>query len=199
MSTSAASPPHIIVVAGANGAGKSTAAPRLLRDALAVTEFVNADTIAGGLSAFRPETVAVAAGRIMLARVRELAAQRANFAFETTLASRSYARWLDGLRRDGYHVHVLFLWLRSADLAVGRVAERVRLGGHDVPEAVIRRRYEKGLRNFFGLYMRLADSWQLFDNSERGDPRTVAAGTRERLQTVDDAAAWRRLTESHHG
>lgn len=131
--------------------------------------------------------------------MRELAAQRANFAFETTLASRSYARWLDGLRRGGYHVHVLFLWLRSADLAVSRVAERVRLGGHHVPETVIRRRYEKGLQNFFGLYMRLADSWQLFDNSDWGDPRPVAAGTRERVQILDDAAAWRRLTESDHG
>jgi len=121
--------PHVIVVAGPNGAGKSTVAPRLLRDALAVREFVNADTIAAGLSAFRPESVAIAAGRIMLARMRALAAARADFAFETTLASRSFAPWLAGLQQGDYHVHLLFLCLRSPELAVSRVAERVRLGG----------------------------------------------------------------------
>jgi predicted ABC-type ATPase len=109
--TAGATTPHVIVVAGANGAGKSTAAPFLLRDALEVAEFVNADTIAAGLSAFRPESVAIAAGRIMLGRMRRLAAARANFAFETTLASRSFAPWLAGFQRDGYRVHLLFLWL----------------------------------------------------------------------------------------
>src|SRR5262249_14204207 len=105
----------------------------------------------------------------------------------------------DGLRREGYHVHVLFLWLRSADLAVGRVAERVRLGGHDVAETVVRRRYEKGLRNFFGLYLPLANSWQAFDNSDRGAPRRIAAGAHETVNMVDDAAVWRRLTELYCG
>jgi predicted ABC-type ATPase len=137
--------PIIIVVAGPNGAGKSTAAPYLLRDTLKVDEFVNADAIAAGLSAFRPDRVAVTAGRIMLARIRQLAAARADLTFETTLASRSFAPWLARLRGDGYRVHLLFLWLGSADLAVSRVAERVRLGGHDVPEAVVRRRYRAGL------------------------------------------------------
>ena len=137
--------PYVIVVAGANGAGKSTAAPDLLRDALEVTEFVNADMIASGLSAFRPESVAITAGRIMLARMRQLAAARENFAFETTLASRSFAPWLASLKESGYHVHLLFLWLRNAELAASRVAERVRLGGHDVPAYVVRRRYANGL------------------------------------------------------
>jgi hypothetical protein len=113
--------PLVVVVAGANGAGKSTAVPNLLRDTLNVTEFVNADAIAAGLSAFRPESVAIAAGRIMLARMRQLADARENFAFETTLASRSLAPWLAGLQRTGYRVHLLFLWLRSAELAVRRV------------------------------------------------------------------------------
>jgi predicted ABC-type ATPase len=137
----------VVIVAGANGLGKSTSAPPLLRDALEVTEFVNADTIAAGLSAFRPQSVAVAAGRIMLARMRSLAIARENFAFETTLASRSFAPWLRRLREDGYRVHILFLWLRNEELAVRRVAERVRAGGHDVPEDVVRR-YRAGLRNF---------------------------------------------------
>jgi len=150
--------PLVIVIAGPNGAGKSTTAPSLLRDALQVSEFVNADTIAGGLSAFRPDSVAIPAGRAMLERIRHLAKAQADFAFETTLASRTFAPWLDRLKRSGYHVHVLFLWLESADFAVDRVAARVRLGGHDVPEGTVRRRYKRGLRNLFALYMPLADS-----------------------------------------
>ena len=185
--------PYVVVVAGPNGAGKSTTAQHLLRDTLEVSEFVNADDIAAGLSAFRPETVAVSAGRIMLARMRQLAAARANFAFETTLASRSLAPWLAGLRRDGYRLHLLFLWLRSADLAVSRVAERVRAGGHDVPEAVVRRRYPVGLMNFFRLYCPLADSWQLFDNSARTGPRRVAVGQRDAVEILGDKEIWRQL------
>jgi predicted ABC-type ATPase len=191
--------PTIIVVAGPNGAGKSTAAPHLLRDTLEVGEFVNADAIAAGLSAFRPETVAVTAGRIMLARMRQLAAMRADFAFETTLASRSFAPWLARLRRDGYRVHLLFLWLCSVDLAVGRVAERVRLGGHDVPEAVVRRRYRSGLANLFRLYIPLADSWQLFDNSDATGPRPIAAGEGRSVRILGDAGIWQTLKETFDG
>lgn len=189
--------PYVIVVAGPNGAGKSTAAPYLLRDALEVREYVNADAIAAGLSAFRPESVAIAAGRIMLGRMRQLAAARTNFAFETTLASRSFAPWLAKLGRRGYHVHLLFLWLESADLAVNRVAERVRLGGHDVPEVVVRRRYEKGLRNLFGQYMPLAERWQLFDNSQTTGPRLIASGTQRVVESVDHMAVWQKVTEGY--
>jgi predicted ABC-type ATPase len=147
------------------------------------------------LSAFRPELVAISAGRIMLARMRELAAGGADFAFETTLASRSFAPWLVRLQSRGYHVHLLFLWLSSADLAVDRVAERVRLGGHAVPEMVVRRRYRAGLNNFLRLYAPLADSWQLFDNSG-ARPRPVAGGGRSVADSVADADVWQRLKES---
>jgi predicted ABC-type ATPase len=174
--TAQAEAPHVIVVAGPNGAGKSTTAPALLKDSLEVAEFVNADTIAAGLSAFRPGSVAVAAGRIMLARMRELAARRENFAFETTLASRSLVRWLAQLQREGYEVRLLYLWLRSSELAVNRVMERVRAGGHDVPAEVVRRRYRAGLENLFKLYIPLADSWQVFDNSGRAELTEVASG-----------------------
>src|SRR5712692_3230128 len=143
-------PPLIVVVAGPNGAGKSTTAPRLLQEALTVSEFVNADPIAIGLSAFRPQSVAMAAGRVMLTRMKALARARSDFAFETTLASRSFVPWLSALRAAGYRVHLAFLSLPSSDLAVARVAERRRQGGHDVPELVIRRRFGAGLRNFFG-------------------------------------------------
>jgi predicted ABC-type ATPase len=191
--------PHVVVVAGPNGAGKSTVAPRLLRDALAVREFVNADTIAAGLSAFRPESVAIGAGRIMLARMRALAAAREDFSFETTLASRSFAPWLAGLQSGGYYVNLLFLWLRSPELAVSRVAERVRLGGQDVPIPVIRRRYEAGLTNFFRVYLPLVNSWDLFDNSEPGRPRLVAAGEGDAVSVGENGETWRRLKENYGG
>ena len=127
--------PSLIIVAGPNGAGKSTAAPALLRETLGVTEFVNADVIAQGLSAFEPKRVAFAAGRIMLARLQELAQQGANFAFETTLSSKSFSRWTRQLMQTGYQFHLVFLWLSSADMAVQRVADRVRHRGGDPGQA----------------------------------------------------------------
>ena len=143
-------PPKVVVLAGPNGVGKSTSAAKLLLGTFHVDEFVNADAIAQGLSAFAPDRVAIEAGRVMLHRLKELAAQRASFAFETTLASRSYAPWLQNLKTTGYEVHLLFLWLPSAEMAVARVAERVCAGGHDVPEATIRRRYTAGLERICG-------------------------------------------------
>jgi predicted ABC-type ATPase len=180
----------VVVLAGPNGAGKSTTAPALLRDSLAVTEFVNADTIAQGLSGFDPDGSALEAGKIMLRRVRELAKRREDFAFETTLASRSFAPWLRGLKEAGYRIHLVFLWLPSEDFAVGRVADRVRLGGHDIPEEVIRRRYRAGLKNFFELYQPICDTWRLYDNSEAGRPRLVASASEPGNIDVLDAFSW---------
>jgi predicted ABC-type ATPase len=128
-------PPSVVILSGPNGAGKSTAAPRLLTGALAVSEFVNADTVARGLSAFGPESVALASGRIVLERIRHLADRRVSFAFETTLASRLFAPWVAGLKEGGYRFCLLFLWLPSADLAVRRVTERVKAGGHSAGTA----------------------------------------------------------------
>jgi len=125
--------PGVVVLGGPNGAGKSTAAPRLLRGSLKVEEFVNADTLAQGLSAFRPEDVALEAGRITLKRLDGLALQGKSFAFESTLSSHTLGRRLSRLKAEGYNVHIVYLWLPTADLAVARVAERVRAGGHDVP------------------------------------------------------------------
>ncbi len=181
--------PHLVVLSGPNGAGKSTAAPALLKGALGVTEFVNPDVIAQGLSAFEPERVALAAGRVMLTRLRDLARQRLDFAFETTLASRRFAPWLAALRSSGYSVHLVFLWLPRADLAVERVAERVRMGGHAVPEATIRRRYGGGLRNFFALYRPLADTWRMYDSSLLPVPRLIAWGEGP-ATTVADERLW---------
>ncbi len=186
--------PSLIALAGPNGSGKSTAAPGLLRGAFGVTEFVNADVIAQGLSAFDPQKVALTAGRIMLTRLRELARVRTSFAFETTMASRLFAPWIAELVESGYVFRLVFLWLPSADFAVARVAERVRMGGHDVTEDTIRRRYNAGLRNFFSLYRPLAESWRMYDNSLAPAPRLIAAGREWTTTRVYDVPLWRRIT-----
>jgi predicted ABC-type ATPase len=185
--------PSVVILAGPNGAGKSTVAPALLHDAFGVDEFVNADVIARGLSAFDPDRVAITAGRIMLARLHELAAQRADFAFETTLASRSFAPWLRGLRMSGYDLHLFFLWLSSADLAIARVADRVRMGGHFVPDEVVRRRYLAGIGNFFDLYRPLATTWALYNTSGL-EPVRVAEGLASETIGVYDREAWDTIT-----
>jgi len=181
---------HLIVIAGPNGAGKSTAAPALLQGTLGVTEFVNADAIAQGLSAFQPETVAFRAGRIMLDRLRQLANQRVNFAFETTLATRSFAPWIANLRPRGYLFHLLFLWLPNPEVAIERVRQRVLMGGHNVPEETVRRRYHAGIRNFFQLYRPLADTWRFYDNSDTTSPKLIAAGGSDVEDTINDAQTW---------
>lgn len=187
--------PQMIVIAGPNGAGKTTLAPLLLRDTLGLMEYVNADPIALGLSAFQPDTVAFEAGRVMLKRLRDLAEQRISFAFESTLTSRSYAPWIKRLRQQGYDFHLLFLWLRSPEIAVERVRERVRRGGHDVPEAVIRRRYVKGASNFFQLYRPLAKTWGVYDNSGLGDPLLTAVGEGNVTGIVPQPDLWQRYCE----
>lgn len=181
--------PSVVILAGPNGAGKSTAAPALLQGALAVNEFVNADVIARGLSAFDPNSAAIAAGRVMLTRLRELSSQRLSFAFETTLASRSFAPWLRELRTSGYEIHLVFLWLSSADLAIERVADRVQNGGHNIPDDIVRRRYSTGIRNFFDLYQTVTTSWVLY-NSSGPQPTLVAEGLESQPERVYDTDVW---------
>jgi predicted ABC-type ATPase len=190
---SSAAGPLVVIVAGPNGAGKTTTAPNLLRGALAVSEFVNADAIAQGLSAFRPDSVALMAGRIMLARIRQLALSRQDFAFETTLAGRDNARWIGTLCASGYRAHLVFLSLPSPELAAARVTERVRLGGHNVPEDVIRRRFAAGLRNFFGLYQNAVDTWQLYDNSDLRRPGLIASRDAGSDAEIGDLRGWENL------
>jgi predicted ABC-type ATPase len=184
-----------VVLAGPNGAGKSTSAARLLRGALTVDEFVNADTIAHGLSAYRPEAAAFAAGRVMLERLRFLAGERLDFAFETTLSGRGHARWLQELRSSGYLVHLIFLSLPNPNLAIARVAERVRQGGHHVPEDVVRRRFRAGLRNLVAFYPGVVDSWQVYDNSELAGPRLIASRAAGKPPVIADPTAWKALKE----
>lgn len=184
----------VIVLAGPNGAGKSTASEKLLQESFKVSEFVNADVIARGLSAFHPEGAAMAAGRIMLTRLRELASERKDFAFETTLASRSFAPWLKQLIETGYSLKLFFFWLPSAEMAVRRVAERVRTGGHSVPEDSIRRRYERGLDNLFAEYMPMADNWFVCNGSST-DVTEIARGGRNKVTRVSDLDCWRQVIQ----
>ncbi|MCC6739937.1 MAG: zeta toxin family protein [Planctomycetia bacterium] len=190
--------PVVIIIGGPNGAGKSTTAPDILDAELGITEFVNADVIARGLSAFAPERSAIAASRIMLQRLDELAAQRANFAFETTLASRSFAPWIENLVSTGYEFRLVFLSLPSADLSVARVALRVSEGGHHVPEETIRRRFAAGHSNFFRLYRPLATTWRMYDNA-LGTRRLVASGAKDRTSVVVLREIWDKLKKGFSG
>ncbi|HEY7546886.1 MAG TPA: AAA family ATPase [Blastocatellia bacterium] len=186
--------PKIIAIAGPNGAGKSTLAPFLLRDAFGVMDYVNADTIAEGLSAFEPQGAAIEAGRVMLRRMRNLIEQRKTFAFESTLSGRTPARWIDLAKREGFEFHLLFLRLESEELAIERVAERVRRGGHDVPEDVIRRRYRLGIRNFFEMYQPQADEWMMYDTS-LSESDLIAAGRGNNVSTVYKRDKWQKICE----
>ena len=163
--------PRIIIIAGPNGAGKTTFALEFLPQEAGCPVFVNADLIAAGLSPFAPERAAIQAGRLMLDAIAQHVARRESFAFETTLSGRAYARQIPQWRQLGYHVELFFLSLPSADVAKQRVAERVRQGGHDIPEATIRRRFTSGRRLFAEMYQPLVDKWVLYDNA--GDEPVV--------------------------
>lgn len=155
----------VIIVAGPNGAGKTTFAKEFLPNEADCPIFVNADLIAAGLAPFAPASAAMRAGRVMLDELERHFAAGDNFAFETTLSGVGYRRHIERWQAESYRVKLLFLKLNTADEAVERVAVRVSQGGHDIPEAVIRRRFRSGLQNFQTLYAPLVDSWALYDNS----------------------------------
>jgi predicted ABC-type ATPase len=182
----------LVIIGGPNGAGKTTAAERLLPADLNIREFVNADEIARGLSPFNPEGSAVTAGRLMIRRIRDLARAGESFAFETTCAGRSHPRLLQECRDLGYRLTLLFLWLRSADIAVGRVARRVEQGGHSVPADVIIRRYNGGLRNLRQLYLPAVDTALIYDNSEPAE-QLVAERELGGHLIIHDPARWRMI------
>lgn len=182
--------PRVVILAGSNGAGKTTAARTVLADTLGVMTFVNADAIATGLSGFDPEGVAFEASRIMLERMHALAAQRADFAFETTLSGRTYAPWLRALQASGYRVSLFYIWLTDLELAIRRVAIRVSQGGHSIPEATIRQRYSRSVRNFHQLYSPFVDEWMVYDNSGENEYRLIAARKREQAIAIVEPEVW---------
>jgi predicted ABC-type ATPase len=155
----------VIIIAGPNGAGKTTFAREFLPAEAGLPVFVNADLIAAGLSPFDPEVATIRAGRLMLQEIDAHAAAERSFAFETTLAGQSYVRRIDAWRNDGYLVELIFLALPSPEEAIRRVAQRVKQGGHNVTEEVIRRRFASGMRHFLETYRHRVDYWMWFDNS----------------------------------
>lgn len=190
--------PNLVIISGSNGSGKSTAAPALLQNTVHIDNFVNADVIAKGLSAFQPEKVAMKAGRIMLDRIHQLANDGETFAFETTLASKTFVPWIKRLKESGYKFHLVFLWLQAEELAISRVAERIKMGGHSVPEETIRRRYHSGLRNFFNLYTPIADRWSFYDNSDPTQCNLIAVKSNEQKMQVEQPILWQTLKEKYY-
>jgi len=156
----------LYIIAGCNGAGKTTASFTILPEILDCKEFVNADEIAKGLSPFQPEKVSLEAGRIMLKRINELLSENEDFAFETTLSTKSYGSKIIEAKKKGYRVTLLFFWLQNIELAKERVKTRVKEGGHNIEPEVIERRYIKGIKNLFNIYLPILDGVLIFDNSE---------------------------------
>lgn len=187
--------PLVTVLAGINGAGKTTASDRLLRDDGRTGVFVNADAIARGLNSLNPESVALEAGQFMLQQMKKLAAAKVDFSFETTLAGRTYYAWLRSLKADlGYEVRLFYYWLRSPELAIERVAARVRAGGHNIPEATIRKRFHRSIGNFLNLYRPLLDHWEVYDNSN-GERIVIATGSPHEF-VADSDSVWSRFERS---
>ena len=188
-------PPCVVVIGGPNGAGKTTISRAVLSESFGLTEFVNADVIASGLSGFDPERSAIEAGRVMLKRLHGLARRRMSFAFESTLASRTFAPWLRTLKSEQYEVHLLYVWLRSPGLAARRVHERVLAGGHSIPIEVIERRYVRSCANLLRLYIPLATSWRILDNSGK-QPKVVAHRREGGEPAIVLSRQWRQIHET---
>ena len=189
---------NLYIIAGCNGAGKTTASFTILPEILDCKEFVNADEIAKGLSPFQPEMVSFEAGRIMLDRINELLKTENNFAFETTLAAKTYLSTIIRAKEKGYHVSLLFFWLRNVELAEERVRTRVQEGGHNIETQVIRRRYRNGIINLFSIYLNIADEVMIFDNSE-ARPELIAEKVIDSDVTVLNEFKYNQLINIHHG
>jgi len=187
---------RLYIISGCNGAGKTTASYTILPEMLNCNEFVNADEIAKGLSPFNPDNVAIKAGRLMLTRITELLESGSDFAFETTLSTRSYVNTVKKAREKGYLVTVLYFWLNSPDLAVERVKIRVKEGGHHIQEETIRRRYDLGIKNMFNLYIPIVDFWMFIDNSKT--PFEILAEGQENKEVVKNKLIWNKLKNKYY-
>jgi len=188
---------NLYIISGCNGAGKTTVSYTILPEILNCQEFVNADEIAKGLSPFNPESTSIQAGRLMLVRINDLLEKGQDFAFETTLSTRSYFRLVERAHKLNYSVTLLFFYLNSDDLAVERVKTRVKEGGHNIPTDVIRRRYKSGLNNFFELYKPIVDDWMFIDNS--GEPYQVLAEGTINSEFVLNDTLWTQIKDKYNG
>lgn len=176
---------NIYIIAGPNGSGKTTFATLFLPDYAKCQNFINADLIAKGLAPFEPSSVAIKAGRLVLQQIQEFARRGIDFAFETTLSGKSYVNLFSELKTKGYALHLFFLWIPNPELAISRIKERVLDGGHYVPSRDVRRRFARGISNFFNLYRPLLDSWMLFDNS-RAKPVLIAKARNGHVEILDE-------------
>jgi predicted ABC-type ATPase len=188
---------NIYVIGGANGAVKTTTAFNILPNYLQIVEYVNADEIAKGISPFNPESVAIQAGKIMLKRLTYLTNNAKDFAFETTLSSRNYIRFLSECKAKGYIINLLFFWLNSPELAILRVQKRVKAGGHNIPEDVIYRRYYRGLKNLVKFYLPLCDNWFIYDNSQF-PVSLIAKSIQNQNLIINDAIKWQQIQGGNH-
>ncbi|MCL4642062.1 MAG: zeta toxin family protein [Olivibacter sp.] len=188
--------PNLYIIAGCNGAGKTTASYTVLPEILNCKEFVNADIIAAGISPFNVESVALEAGRIMLNRINELIKEQVDFAFETTLSTRSYVSLVQKARGTGFNVILLFFWLDSPEQAQKRVAKRVAGGGHHIPEVVVTRRYIRGIVNLFELYMPVCDEWMVFNNMDVS-PELIAKSD-SLGKEIYNTELWERIQKQGH-
>ncbi len=189
---------NLYIIAGCNGAGKTTASFTILPEILNCKEFVNADEIAKGLSPFQPEKVSFEAGRIMLHRINELLENNINFAFETTLATKSYKNKILQSQQKQFNVTLLFFWLQNIDLAIERVRIRVSEGGHNIETEIIKRRYKNGIKNLFEIYIPIVDEVLIFDNSE-GKHELIAEKTLKSEIDVLNQNKFNKLKSYHNG
>jgi len=181
--------PNLYIVAGCNGAGKTTASYTVLPEILNCREFVNADNIAAGISPFNPESVALEAGRIMLKRINELLENGDDFALETTLATKSYVSFIKKAQAKGYGVTLLYFWLKSPQVAFERVANRVSKGGHNIPLDVIERRYFRGIKNLIELYICICDNWMVMSNMKT-ESKLIAVKSKQLGETILNNDIW---------
>lgn len=186
--------PNLYIIAGSNGAGKTTASYTVLPEMLDCKEFVNADEIAKGLSPFQPEKVAIEAGRIMIGRIKDLVEKRVDFAFETTLSTKSYRQLINNCKALGYNVTLVYFWLNSVELAIERVRHRVLSGGHNIPNETIVRRYHSGIINLSKIYMPICDYWMIFDNSDYPS-KLIADGFNEQETKVYDDLIYNKIVK----
>jgi len=175
---------NVYVIAGPNGAGKTTFANKFLPEYAKCQNFVNVDLIAQGLSPFSPRAAAIRAGRLVLEQIRNMAEKNVDFAFETTLSGKSYVRLLEALKKSGYTINLFFLWIPNAEFALNRVKDRVASGGHDVPSVDVKRRFNRGIYNFFKYYKPLSDTWLLFNNAD-ATPRLIAQEKDGKAEVID--------------
>jgi predicted ABC-type ATPase len=185
--------PNLYIIAGCNGAGKTTASFTVLPEMLQCDIFINADEIARGLSPLKPELSSIEAGRLMLKKINDYIALQKDFAFETTLSSRTFRNTILKSKKSGYETTLLFFWLNSVELAYERVENRVLEGGHHVPKHVIARRYFAGIKNLFDIYIPVSDYWMIFDNSQKMSSELIAEGMTTKSKIVKNNAKFDRL------